>query len=207
MDEVPGTKRRQRRSGNAGIAGNPGEKGDQGIQGEKGADGKTQYTHIAYANSSDGKVGFSVSDAARDYVGMYVDFTAADSTDPAKYSWSKIKGADGTQGIQGKPGTDGKTPYLHVAYANSADGKTGFSVSNSAGKTYIGVYTDYTKADSTEPTKYKWTKIQGPQGTQGLQGIQEKKESRAFPGKTERTVQQRTSTSNTLQYLTRQQAR
>lgn len=120
--------------GTQGLQGIQGEKGDQGIQGEKGADGKTQYTHIAYANSSDGKVGFSVSDAARDYVGMYVDFTAADSTDPAKYSWSKIKGADGTQGIQGKPGTDGKTPYLHVAYANSADGKTGFSVSNSAGK-------------------------------------------------------------------------
>lgn len=169
--------------GPQGLQGIQGEKGDQGIQGEKGADGKTQYTHIAYANSSDGKVGFSVSDAARDYVGMYVDFTAADSTDPAKYSWSKIKGADGTQGIQGKPGTDGKTPYLHVAYANSADGKTGFSVSNSAGKTYIGVYTDYTKADSTEPTKYKWTKIQGPQGTQGLQGIQGEKGEQGIPGK------------------------
>lgn len=169
--------------GTQGLQGIQGEKGDQGIQGEKGADGKTQYTHIAYANSSDGTVGFSVSDAARDYVGMYVDFTAADSTDPAKYSWSKIKGADGTQGIQGKPGTDGKTPYLHVAYANSADGKTGFSVSNSAGKTYIGVYTDYTKADSTEPTKYKWTKIQGPQGTQGLQGIQGEKGEQGIPGK------------------------
>lgn len=169
--------------GTQGLQGIQGEKGDQGIQGEKGADGKTQYTHIAYANSSDGKVGFSVSDAARDYVGMYVDFTAADSTDPAKYSWSKIKGADGIQGIQGKPGTDGKTPYLHVAYANSADGKTGFSVSNSAGKTYIGVYTDYTKADSTEPTKYKWTKIQGPQGTQGLQGIQGEKGEQGIPGK------------------------
>lgn len=169
--------------GEQGLRGIQGEKGDQGIQGEKGADGKTQYTHIAYANSSDGKVGFSVSDAARDYVGMYVDFTAADSTDPAKYSWSKIKGADGTQGIQGKPGTDGKTPYLHVAYANSADGKTGFSVSDSAGKTYIGVYTDYTKADSTEPTKYKWTKIQGPQGTQGLQGIQGEKGEQGIPGK------------------------
>lgn len=168
--------------GTQGLQGIQGEKGDQGIQGEKGADGKTQYTHIAYANSSDGKVGFSVSDAARDYVGMYVDFTAADSTDPAKYSWSKIKGADGTQGIQGKPGTDGKTPYLHVAYANSADGKTGFSVSNSAGKTYIGVYTDYTKADSTEPTKYKWTKIQGPQGTQGLQGIQGEKGEQGVKG-------------------------
>lgn len=169
--------------GEQGLRGLQGDKGDQGIQGPKGESGKSTYTHIAYANSSDGKVSFSVSDSDRDYVGIYVDEVVADSTDPTKYAWSKIKGADGTQGIQGKPGTDGKTPYLHVAYANSADGKTGFSVSNSAGKTYIGVYTDYTKADSTEPTKYKWTKIQGPQGTQGLQGIQGEKGEQGIPGK------------------------
>lgn len=169
--------------GTQGLQGIQGEKGDQGIQGEKGADGKTQYTHIAYANSSDGKVGFSVSDAARDYVGMYVDEVVADSTDPTKYAWSKIKGADGTQGIQGKPGADGKTPYFHIAYATSADGKTGFSITESTGKTYIGVYTDYTKTDSTDPSKYKWTKIQGPQGTQGLQGIQGPQGERGIAGK------------------------
>lgn len=158
--------------GEQGLRGLQGDKGDQGIQGPKGESGKSTYTHIAYANSSDGKVSFSVSDSDRDYVGMYVDEVVADSTDPTKYAWSKIKGADGTQGIQGKPGADGKTPYFHIAYATSADGKTGFSITESTGKTYIGVYTDYTKADSTDPSKYKWTKIQGPQGTQGLQGIQ-----------------------------------
>lgn len=156
--------------GEQGLRGLQGEKGEQGIQGPKGENGKTTYTHIAYANSSDGKVGFSVSDSDRDYIGMYVDEVEADSTDPTKYAWTKIKGADGTQGIQGKPGADGKTPYLHIAYATSSDGKTGFSITESTGKTYIGVYTDYTKADSTDPSKYKWTKIQGPQGLRGLQG-------------------------------------
>lgn len=166
------------------FQGDDGEDGADGIPGVNGTNGETSYLHIAYAISADGKSGFSTTNSVdKTYIGQYVDFTAADSTDPAKYSWSKIKGADGTQGIQGKPGTDGKTPYLHVAYANSADGKTGFSVSNSAGKTYIGVYTDYTKADSTEPTKYKWTKIQGPQGTQGLQGIQGEKGEQGIPGK------------------------
>ena len=114
---------------------------------------------------------------------MYVDEVEADSTDPTKYAWTKIKGADGTQGIQGKPGADGKTPYLHIAYATSSDGKTGFSITESTGKTYIGVYTDYTKADSTDPSKYKWTKIQGPQGTQGLQGIQGPQGERGIAGK------------------------
>ena len=169
--------------GEQGLRGLQGEKGDQGIQGPKGESGKSTYTHIAYANSSDGKVSFSVSDSDRDYVGMYVDEVVADSTDPTKYAWSKIKGADGTQGIQGKPGADGKTPYFHIAYATSADGKTGFSITESTGKTYIGVYTDYTKTDSTDPSKYKWTKIQGPQGTQGLQGIQGPQGERGIAGK------------------------
>lgn len=169
--------------GEQGLRGLQGEKGEQGIQGPKGENGKTTYTHIAYANSSDGKVGFSVSDSDRDYIGMYVDEVEADSTDPTKYAWTKIKGADGTQGIQGKPGADGKTPYLHIAYATSSDGKTEFSITESARRTYIGVYTDYTKADSTDPSKYKWTKIQGPQGAQGLQGIQGPKGERGIAGK------------------------
>jgi phage minor structural protein len=174
--------------GEQGLRGLQGEKGEQGIQGPKGENGKTTYTHIAYANSSDGKVGFSVSDSDRDYIGMYVDEVEADSTDPTKYAWTKIKGADGTQGIQGKPGADGKTPYLHIAYATSSDGKTGFSITESTGKTYIGVHTDYTKADSTDPSKYKWTKIQGPQGTQGLQGIQGPQGERGIAGKDGKTT-------------------
>lgn len=141
--------------------------GPQGIPGKDGKDGKTQYTHLAYANSADGKTDFSVSDGNREYIGMYVDFVEADSTDPTKYTWSLIKGADGAQGVPGTPGVNGKTPYFHIAYANSADGRTGFSVDDSVNKLYIGQYTDYTPDDSTDPTKYSWTKIKGEPGTAG----------------------------------------
>lgn len=144
-----------------------GKDGANGIPGKDGKDGKTQYTHLAYANSADGTKDFSVSDGNREYIGMYVDFVEADSTDPAKYTWSLIKGADGAQGVPGTPGADGKTPYFHIAYANSADGKAGFSVDNSVDKLYIGQYTDYTPNDSTDPTKYSWTKIKGEQGNAG----------------------------------------
>lgn len=144
-----------------------GKDGANGIPGKDGKDGKTQYTHLAYANSADGKKDFSVSDGNREYIGMYVDFVEADSTDPAKYTWSLIKGADGAQGVPGTPGADGKTPYFHIAYANSADGRTGFSVDDSVNKLYIGQYTDYTPNDSTDPTKYSWTKIKGEQGNAG----------------------------------------
>lgn len=141
--------------------------GPQGIPGKDGEDGKTQYTHLAYANSADGKTDFSVSDGNREYIGMYVDFVEADSTDPTKYTWSLIKGADGAQGVPGTPGVNGKTPYFHIAYANSADGRTGFSVDDSVNKLYIGQYTDYTPDDSTDPARYSWTKIKGEQGTAG----------------------------------------
>lgn len=148
-----------------------GENGSDGKDGADGKDGKTSYTHIAYANSVDGKTDFSVSDSNRKYIGMYVDFAEQDSTNPDSYAWSLIKGADGAQGIPGKAGADGKTPYFHVAYANSDDGKNGFDVVVSAGKQYIGQYTDYTPDDSTDPTKYSWTKIKGEQGDKGEQGV------------------------------------
>lgn len=150
--------------GPPGLDGLQGPKGEQGIPGKDGADGKTQYTHIAYSNSADGTVDFSVSDSERDYIGMYVDFEEIDSTDPSDYAWSKIKGADGSQGIPGKPGEDGRTPYFHIAYADSADGHTGFSTTESDGKSYIGQYTDYTADDSDNPDDYKWTKIKGEDG-------------------------------------------
>ena len=140
--------------GMMGLQGIQGAKGDQGIQGEKGADGKTQYTHIAYADSATGG-GFSQTDQTKAYIGMYQDFTATDSTDPTKYKWSKWKGSDGAQGIAGKAGADGKTPYIHFAYASSADGKTDFSLTD-GNQRYMGYYSDYTQADSSNYTKYKW---------------------------------------------------
>ena len=133
----------------------------------KGTDGLTQYTHLAYANSADGKTDFSVDNPNREYIGMYVDFEEQDSTNPEKYAWTLVKGANGAQGVPGKPGTDGKTPYFHIAYANSADGKTDFSVEDSINKLYIGQYTDYIPDDSTDPTKYSWTKIKGNDGPPG----------------------------------------
>lgn len=144
-----------------------GKDGANGIPGKDGKDGKTQYTHLAYANSADGQTDFSVSDGNREYIGMYVDFVEADSTDPTKYTWSLIRGANGAQGVPGTPGANGKTPYFHIAYANSADGRTGFSVDDSVNKLYIGQYTDYTPDDSTDPARYSWTKIKGEQGTAG----------------------------------------
>lgn len=139
--------------------------GPQGIPGI-GTDGKTTYLHIQYAPVQN-PTAAQMSKTPNKYIGTYTDFSGVDSTDPTKYTWAKFEGDQGAQGVPGTPGVNGKTPYFHIAYANSADGRTDFSVDDSVDKLYIGQYTDYTPDDSTDPTKYSWTKIKGEQGTAG----------------------------------------
>ena len=146
--------------GERGPQGLQGPKGDQGIPGVKGADGKTQYTHIAYADTVSGG-GFSQTDTTKAFIGMYQDFNATDSRNPQDYRWSKWKGSDGRDGIPGKAGADGRTPYIHFAYADSADGRTGFSLTQNGNKRYLGVCTNFDKSDSTNPADYTWNDMTG----------------------------------------------
>jgi hypothetical protein len=159
--------------GPQGQQGPPGLDGAEGDQGLPGPPGTPSYTHVAYANQDVSPwTGFSTSDGANKlYIGMFVNSTEADSQNPADYRWTLIKGADGTQGTPGAPGADGQTPYLHVAYATNSTGTTGFHLTDTTGKTYIGTYTDFTSADSTNPAMYRWVLIQGPPGQDGLDGI------------------------------------
>lgn len=140
--------------------GEQGPKGDQGIPGVKGVDGKTQYTHIAYADTVSGS-GFSQTDTNKAFIGMYQDFNATDSRNPQDYRWSKWKGSDGRDGIPGKAGADGRTPYVHFAYADSADGRNGFSLTQDGNKRYLGVCTNFDKTDSTNPADYSWNDMTG----------------------------------------------
>lgn len=96
------------------------------------------------------------SNGLNSHIGMYQDTNLVGSTDPTKYNWSLMRGLDGKDGVPGTPGADGKTPYWHTAWANSADGKTDFSLTDSKGKQFRGEYIDYTQADSTDPAKYNW---------------------------------------------------
>lgn len=164
------------KNGVNGLDGLQGEKGEQGVPGKdgkdgtNGVDGKTSYFHIKYSSVANPTSSSQMTETPSTYIGTYVDYEPNDSTDPKKYTWSKFEGSDGKDGIAGTNGTDGKTYYLHIAYANSADGKTGFSVSDGTNKLYIGQYTDTTKTDSTDPTKYTWSKIKGETGADGKPG-------------------------------------
>ena len=174
---VQGEKGDKGDTGPRGLQGLQGEKGEQGIQGARGAtgaSGATSYFHIKYSSVANPTSSSQLTETPSTYIGTYVDFTPDDSTDPKKYAWSRFAGVQGPKGEQGIPGigVDGKTSYLHIAYANSSDGKTGFSISDSANKLFIGQYTDFSPDDSTDPSKYKWTLIKGATGPQGPQGVQ-----------------------------------
>ena len=136
-----------------GLQGLQGVKGDQGIPGPKGADGRTQYTHVAYADTISGS-GFSQTNADKAYIGVYFDFNSTDSVNPADYRWTRWKGRDGADGLPGKAGADGRTPYVHFAYSDNADGSGLTTIDN--GQRYFGHYSDYEKPDSSDKTKYKW---------------------------------------------------
>ena len=165
--------------GAQGIQGLQGPKGDQGIEGPKGetgatgAAGKTTYFHIKYSSVPNPTQSSQMTETPSTYIGTYVDFIQADSSDPNAYTWSRFIGAQGEkgdQGIAGTNGTNGKTSYLHIAYANNDTGTSGFSTTDSTGKLYIGQYTDFVQSDSTEPSRYSWTKIKGETGATGPTG-------------------------------------
>lgn len=155
--------------GPAGPQGPQGIPGPAGADGVNGADGQTSYFHVKYAPNGN-PTSDQMTDTVNSYIGTYVDFIPNDSTNPKKYKWVKIEGMDGADGIPGQNGEDGRTSYLHVAYANSADGRIGFSTTDAANKQYIGQYVDFVQNDSPDSTSYKWTKIKGDKGDQGIPG-------------------------------------
>lgn len=130
----------------------------------KGADGKTpvkgvdyfdgvsSYLWIRYATDANGKGMTPTPSSATKYIGTASTTTSTAPTAANAYKWSKYIGENGTPGENG---------YVHIAYANSADGKTGFDTVIGTDKKYIGQYTDNIATDSTDPTRYTWSLIKG----------------------------------------------
>lgn len=160
-----------------------GKQGEKGIPGENGANGETSYLHIKYSDDGGKTFTSKNGETMGAYIGTCVDFKVDDPTTVKSYSWARIRGdqgpqglqgvqgEQGKQGIQGEPGKDGKTTYFHIKYSSVAN-PTASSQMSEIADTYIGTYTDFTEADSTDPKKYTWHRLEGIQGEQGKQGIQ-----------------------------------
>lgn len=138
------------------------------------------YPWLRYADDDQG-TNMSALPAGKKYMAVvYSNKSSVPSDNPADYAgkWALIRGADGADGVPGAKGADGRTSYFHTAWADDVSGKSGFTVSGGDGKKYIGTYSDFTQADSTNPADYNWALFkgdkgdQGPQGPQGPQGVQ-----------------------------------
>ena len=157
--------------GQQGLQGLQGPQGEQGIPGSNGTNGNTSYFHIKYSSVANPTSTSQMTETPSEYIGTYVDFTAADSTNPKQYTWHRFQGLQGPKGERGIPGvgTDGKTSYLHIKYSN--DGGKTFTANN--GETpgaYIGVCTDFTENDPTSVSSYTWSKTKGETGAPGAPG-------------------------------------
>ena len=137
----------------------------------RGDKGSTKYLHIAHANSADGQVDFTTSNPDGRkfvYMGTCVDENSPDPTKPEAYQWTKV---EGEQGAPGDPGKNGLTSHTHTAYANSADGKAGFTTTpGGAAFDYIGIYTDFEEKASDKPQRYAWARVKGKEGDPGEKG-------------------------------------
>ena len=135
-----------------------GNNGNDGIAGKDGVGIKS--TSITYASSPSGTSapasGWSTSVPTAS-PGMFLwtktVWSYTDNTTETGYSVARM-GTDGAQGTPGPKGADGKTSYHHWAYSDNADG-TGLTLTDN-GQRYMGYYSDYTQADSTDKTKYRW---------------------------------------------------
>lgn len=132
----------------------------------KGQDGTTYYTWIKYADDAQGN-GMSDISTGKAYIGIaYNQLSQTESTNPADYTWTKIKG---DQGIPGAPGANGQTLYTWVKYADDNVG-TGMS-DDPAGKAWLGLAFNKTvQQESNDYRDYTWSKIKGEDGQDGQDG-------------------------------------
>ncbi|MGM0864547.1 MAG: phage tail spike protein [Bacillota bacterium] len=147
------------------------------LSGQEVDEDGANYTYVWYKRD---KYGIPVS--GFQYIGKDLTVNASDIDEKATYTVDVIKESllsigrititSVFDGEQGPPGDEGRTPYFHTAWANNATGTSGFSTTDSVNKLYIGTYTDFTVADSTNPVSYKWTLIKGETGSTGPQGPQ-----------------------------------
>ncbi|MHC3670385.1 phage tail spike protein [Streptococcus suis] len=146
-----------------GRDGGVGPKGDPGNDGVAGRDGNKVYTSIYEMSANQSGIYLSdltptANPANLPPIGsiviapsgkMYPIIALNPTSTPPSYTAGALVG-----NIKGPQGDNGQTPVVHWAYSDNADG-TGLTTSDN-GQRYIGHYSDYTQADSTDKTKYRW---------------------------------------------------
>lgn len=142
------------------------------------------YPWVRYADDDQG-TNMSAFPTGKKYMAIvWSNKSSVPSDNPSDYAghWALIQGKDGADGVPGAKGADGRTSYFHTAWANDVSGRSGFTVSGGDGKKYIGTYSDFTQADSTNPSDYNWALFKGDKGDQGPKGDKGDQGPQGVPG-------------------------
>lgn len=114
------------------------------------------FLYIRYSEFADGHNMTATPNENTKYIGTCNTDEKVAPTSPEKYTWARFAGTDGTPG---KPGTDGRTQYLHIKYSDDGETFTG-NDGEDVGK-YIGTLVDFNQADSMVFSDYKWAQFTG----------------------------------------------
>lgn len=159
------------------IKGADGQDGADGLPGKPGADGRTPYFHTAYADSADGQLGFSTTNASgKLYMGTCTDYIQSDPTDYRAYTWVKIKGEKGDTGATGPAGRDGKgvkgykiTYQAGTSGVSYPTGSWSSTIPNVPNGQYLWSKTTLTYTDNTTSDTYSvaYFPVNGATGATG----------------------------------------
>ena len=121
-----------------------------GDDGDNGTNGLNGYVHTAWANSADGSVDFSTSvSSGKSYLGVYTDNAATDSQSYSAYSWTLIKGANGTNGADGVSVTKVEPQYyMSTSSSSLSGGSWSYQLSYISGR-YIWTRDEVTYSNNT----------------------------------------------------------
>lgn len=81
--------------------------------------GLNSYVHVAWSNSIDGVLGFSITESDRSYLGIYVNHIKTQSINPYDYEWVKIKGETGLTGPKGDDGESNIEVQIYSSNGNA----------------------------------------------------------------------------------------
>ena len=159
--------------GNQGPQGPQGRPGQDGKPGQDGADGKPGPQGPEGPQGPQGLPGLQGIQGEKGEQGIPGPKGDKGDTGAQGPAGNDGKpGATGPQGPEGKPGqngTDGKTSYFHIKYSKTATPTSSAELLETPDK-YIGTYVDFVQTDSTDPSKYTWSRFEGLKGEQGVPG-------------------------------------
>lgn len=143
------------------------------VVGESGADGKSPVYDFAAST----QLATASGTTAPTIRGTWQD--APPTLGEGEVLWYRLTAANGKitygrlsgeKGKPGKPGDAGSTSYIHMAYANSANGEKDFTLEEDLGRNavedfrYFGIYSDFDEIASHNYSDYTWTQLRGGDG-------------------------------------------